>query len=100
MKLTKRALLGGAILAGLAAAATVAAAQPSSKNPVKIGEINSYSTMPQFTQPYRQGWQLAVEEVNVAGGLLGRASAHRRILRKSSTHSDLAPCEWALSHFR
>ncbi|MCY1167159.1 urea ABC transporter, urea binding protein [compost metagenome] len=72
MKLTKRALLGGVILAGLAAAATVAAAQPSSKNPVKIGEINSYSTMPQFTQPYRQGWQLAVEEVNVAGGLLGR----------------------------
>jgi len=72
VKLTKRALLGGVILAGLAAAATVAAAQPSSKNPVKIGEINSYSTMPQFTQPYRQGWQLAVEEVNVAGGLLGR----------------------------
>lgn len=72
MKLTKRALLGGAILAGLAAATTVGAAQPSSKTPVKIGEINSYSTMPQFTQPYRQGWQLAVEEVNVAGGLLGR----------------------------
>ena len=28
--------------------------------------------MPQFTQPYKQGWQLAVEEVNAAGGLLGR----------------------------
>ena len=40
--------------------------------PIKIGEINSYSSMPQFTTPYRQGWQLAVEEVNSKGGLLGR----------------------------
>jgi branched-chain amino acid transport system substrate-binding protein len=47
-------------------------AQAASGPPIKIGEINSYSTMPQFTQPYRQGWQLAVEEINVAGGLLGR----------------------------
>ena len=39
---------------------------------IKIGEINSYSSMPQFTAPYRQGWQLAVEEINAAGGLLGR----------------------------
>ena len=41
-------------------------------SPIKIGEINSYSSMPQFTTPYRQGWQLAVEEINAAGGLLGR----------------------------
>jgi branched-chain amino acid transport system substrate-binding protein len=40
--------------------------------PIKIGEINSYSSMPQFTTPYRQGWQLAVEEINTKGGLLGR----------------------------
>ncbi len=41
-------------------------------SPIKIGEINSYSSMPQFTTPYRQGWQLAVDEINAAGGLLGR----------------------------
>ena len=40
--------------------------------PIRIGEINSYSAIPQFTQPYRQGWQLAVDEINAAGGLLGR----------------------------
>lgn len=40
--------------------------------PIKIGEINSYSAIPQFTTPYRQGWQLAVDEINAAGGLLGR----------------------------
>ena len=32
----------------------------------------SQPTMAQFTTPYRQGWQLAVEEVNAQGGLLGR----------------------------
>jgi branched-chain amino acid transport system substrate-binding protein len=42
------------------------------KPPIKIGEINSYSSIPQFTQPYKQGWQLAVEEINAKGGLLGR----------------------------
>jgi len=40
--------------------------------PIRLGEINSYSTIPQFTVPYRMGWQLAVEEINAAGGLLGR----------------------------
>ncbi|WP_207459333.1 ABC transporter substrate-binding protein [Azospirillum sp. SYSU D00513] len=39
--------------------------------PIRIGEINSYTGLPAFTVPYRQGWQLAVEEVNAAGGLLG-----------------------------
>lgn len=52
----------------LSAAATTVLAQ----TPIKIGEINSYSAIPQFTQPYKQGWQLAVDEVNAKGGLLGR----------------------------
>ncbi len=47
-------------------------AQGGGKTPIRIGEINSYSNIPQFTTPYRQGWQLAVEEINVTGGLLGR----------------------------
>ena len=58
------------LVVALALAASAAAmAQPK---PIKIGEINSYSSIPQFTVPYRQGWQLAVEEVNAGGGLLGR----------------------------
>ena len=52
--------------------AVAAMAHSAEKSPIKIGEINSYSTIPQFTLPYKQGWQLAVEEINVAGGLLGR----------------------------
>jgi len=38
---------------------------------IKIGEINSYSLLPAFTEPYRKGWQLAVEEINAAGGING-----------------------------
>jgi branched-chain amino acid transport system substrate-binding protein len=38
---------------------------------VKIGEINSYSGLPAFTEPYRKGWQLAVEEINAHGGVNG-----------------------------
>jgi branched-chain amino acid transport system substrate-binding protein len=38
--------------------------------PILIGEISSYSTVPAFTVPYRNGWQLATEEINAAGGLL------------------------------
>jgi branched-chain amino acid transport system substrate-binding protein len=39
---------------------------------IKIGEINSYSGLPAFTEPYRKGWQLAIDEVNAAGGVLGK----------------------------
>jgi branched-chain amino acid transport system substrate-binding protein len=49
-------------------AAAVAQNNPS----IKVGEINSYSTAPEFTTPYRKGWQLAVEEINAAGGIDGR----------------------------
>ena len=41
--------------------------------PIKIGELNSYTgPLSAFTVPYRNGWQLAVEEINAAGGVLGR----------------------------
>jgi len=39
---------------------------------VKIGELNSYKVFPAFLEPYKKGMELAVEEVNAAGGVLGR----------------------------
>lgn len=39
---------------------------------VKIGEINSYKAFPAFLEPYRKGMELALEEINAAGGVLGR----------------------------
>ena len=40
--------------------------------PIRIGEINSYTSNPAFTLPYRNAMQLAVEGVNAKGGVLGR----------------------------
>src|SRR6202522_2355122 len=67
MQRSKR-LLGGAIGVLLAGITNAALAQ----NEIKIGEINSYSLLPAFTEPYRKGWQLAVEEINAAGGVNGK----------------------------
>ncbi len=39
---------------------------------IKIGEINTYSKLTNFTFPYRNGWQLALEEINTAGGVNGK----------------------------
>jgi branched-chain amino acid transport system substrate-binding protein len=68
MKPTRRAVLAGS--ASLLFAPAIVRAQGTT--PIRIGEINSYSAVPSFTLPYRSGWQLAVEEVNAAGGVLGR----------------------------
>ena len=38
---------------------------------VKIGEINSYKAQPAFLEPYKKGWQMAVDEANAQGGVLG-----------------------------
>ncbi len=65
----RRVLLGAAralIFTGLTPSAFAQSGE------IKIGEINSYSLLPAFTEPYRKGWQLAVEEVNAAGGINGK----------------------------
>ncbi len=66
--LTRNKLLAGAAaLVGLSVVAPAAA-----QAPIKIGELNSYKVFPAFLEPYKKGWELAVEEVNAAGGVLGR----------------------------
>jgi branched-chain amino acid transport system substrate-binding protein len=39
---------------------------------IKVGELNSYKVFPAFLEPYKKGWTLALEEINRAGGVLGR----------------------------
>lgn len=39
---------------------------------IKIGELNSYKVFPAFLEPYKKGMELALEEVNGAGGVNGR----------------------------
>ncbi|GLS23243.1 ABC transporter substrate-binding protein [Labrys miyagiensis] len=60
------------MFAGLAAATLLAARPSFAADAIKIGEINSYSGLPAFTEPYRKGWQLALDEINAAGGVNGK----------------------------
>jgi branched-chain amino acid transport system substrate-binding protein len=39
---------------------------------IKVGELNSYKVFPAFLEPYKKGWELALEEINGAGGVNGR----------------------------
>jgi len=39
---------------------------------IKVGELNSYKNFPAFLEPYKKGWELALEEANAAGGVLGQ----------------------------
>ena len=55
------------VLLGSALAAESAFAQT-----IKLGEINEYKQFPAFLEPYRKGMELAVDEINAAGGVLGR----------------------------
>jgi branched-chain amino acid transport system substrate-binding protein len=59
-----------ATLVGLAVAAAVAATPAAAQ--IRIGELNSYKSQPAFLEPYRKGWELALEEINASGGLLGQ----------------------------
>ncbi len=64
----RRTVLRLAAALALAAAVAPSAAQDA----IKLGELNSYKAFPAFLDPYRKGWELALEEVNAAGGVLGR----------------------------
>lgn len=67
MSITRRTALSAITLL-----ATPAIVRAQGNTPIRIGEINSYTAAPAFTLPYRSGWTLAVEQINAAGGVLGR----------------------------
>jgi len=58
------ALITCAVLLGLSPAAA--------QDPIKIGDINSYKAMASSTAHYKRGADLAIDEINAAGGVLGR----------------------------
>ncbi len=66
--LTRHRLLAGVSALAAASFALPAAAQDT----IKIGEMNSYKIFAAFLEPYKKGWEMAVEEVNAAGGVLGK----------------------------
>ncbi|HEX6957455.1 MAG TPA: ABC transporter substrate-binding protein [Ferrovibrio sp.] len=58
------AVLGAAVF-GLSSGA-------QAQDTIKVGELNSYKNFAAFLEPYKKGWELAVEEINANGGLLGK----------------------------
>jgi branched-chain amino acid transport system substrate-binding protein len=71
MKRTLSAFLGLA-LASAAITTAVLPGRASAGEPIRVGELNSYKAIPAFLEPYKKGWELAVEEINAAGGINGR----------------------------
>jgi len=63
-----RTMLYAAGFAATAALLTTVQAQGL----IKIGEVNSYKAQPAFLEPYKKGMELAVEEINAAGGVNGK----------------------------
>ena len=59
-------------LSALAGLSLLAATPCLAQDTIKIGELNSYKAIPAFLEPYKKGWELAVEEINKAGGINGR----------------------------
>lgn len=55
----------GAAMFGMASSA-------QAQDTIKIGELNSYKNFAAFLEPYKKGWQLALDEINASGGLLGK----------------------------
>ena len=68
LRLSSRIAFPWAVAALLGAAALPAAAQGT----IKIGEVNSYKAQPAFLEPYKKGMQLAIDEINAAGGVNGK----------------------------
>jgi branched-chain amino acid transport system substrate-binding protein len=65
----RRSFLAGATTLAALGAPSILRAQTAA---IRIGEVNSYTAQPAFLKPYRQGWELAQEKINAAGGVGGR----------------------------
>ncbi|MET4577293.1 ABC transporter substrate-binding protein [Ottowia thiooxydans] len=61
-----------ALITPVALATLLAAGASWAQSTYKIGELNSYKAQPAFLDPYKKGMELAVDEINAAGGINGR----------------------------
>ena len=73
MPATRRHVLKSLALFPIAAAA-LAAAPAAHAQAIKIGEMNSYKMFPAFLDPYKKGWELAIDEINKSGGVMAKKS--------------------------
>lgn len=67
-----RNVIFAGVISAIATLGLTAAGDSWSQQAIRIGEINSYKAQPAFLEPYKKGWELALDEINAGGGLLGR----------------------------
>ncbi len=67
MTLFQRLSMASVLIAGLCGGVAQAAGDV-----IRIGEINSYKAQAAYLDPYRKGWELALEQINAAGGVNGK----------------------------
>jgi branched-chain amino acid transport system substrate-binding protein len=60
------------IIACVGALAISLSPMASAQETIKIGELNSYKSQTAFLDPYKKGWEMAIEEINAKGGVLGK----------------------------
>src|SRR5712675_138863 len=60
------------ILACAGALAVSLGQMASAQETIRIGELNSYKSQTAFLDPYKKGWEMAIEEINAKGGVLGK----------------------------
>jgi len=68
----KKLALVLAVLALLAAPVYPSLAADAAKEPIRIGELYPNSTVPDQAKDWNAGWKMALEEINDAGGVLGK----------------------------
>src|ERR1044071_5904597 len=59
-------------LVALGATTVCLSTHADAQGTIKIGELNSYKAQPAFLDPYKKGWELAIEQINAKGGVLGK----------------------------
>ena len=69
----RTSLFGVFCAATILGAGMIGEAPAQNTQPIKIGEINSYTgPIAAFSQVYRKGFDLAIEHANAGGGVIGR----------------------------
>ena len=63
------------LIAYLAFAVSLAITAPAvAQQTIKIGDLNSYKAVPAFLDPYKNGMELAVDEINGKAAYSARSS--------------------------
>jgi branched-chain amino acid transport system substrate-binding protein len=87
-------------LAVVQAFAAMSVAFSAAAQPIVLGELNSYKQFPGFLEPYKKGMELAMSEINSAGGVLGRTAGARFPRRQRQSGDAVRVAEELISRER